>query len=189
MLEVPPLFQETHGTHKVIPQWLTERFSGSSLVPRIFGSKGSQRPSILGSTQWPSSQFPIRSIRSPIVSYIVPPSRRTSTLRPSNSVYSENDRTSSPFLYDLVETEKGKSTSVKDVEKTIVEVKILKSNKMAGVQKRVCASPRWTQTLANVVISTEPQLQLSNHDKERKNNPFTIFQWADISMSFTSRNI
>ena len=180
MLEVPPLFQETHGTHKVIPQWLTERFSGSSLVPRIFGSKGSQSPSILGSTQWPSSQFPIRSIRSPIVSYIVPPSRRTSTLRPSNSVYSENDRTSSPFLYDLVDTEKGKSTSVKDVEKTIVEVKILKSNKMAGVQKRVCASHRWAQTLANVVISTEPQLQQSNHDH---------ISWADISMSFTSRNI
>ena len=174
MLEVPPLFQETHGTHKVIPQWLTERFSGSSLVPRIFGSKGSQRPSILGSTQWPSSQFPIRSIRSPIVSYIVPPSRRTSTLRPSNSVYSENDRTSSPFLYDLVDTEKGKSTSVKDVEKTIVEVKILKSN-IAGGRKRVCASPRWTQILANVVFSTEPQLQQSNHDKERRKNPSTFF--------------
>ena len=59
-------------------------------------------------------------------------------MRPSNSVYHENDPTSSPFLYDLLETEKEKSTSVKNVENTIVEVKILKSNR-AGGQKRVCA--------------------------------------------------
>ena len=148
-MKVPQsLFQDSHGTHdKVIPQWLTERFSGPSLsAPRIFGSragtwlqgKGSQKsPSILGSTQGPSSQLPnIRSIRSPIVSYIVPPSRRT-TLRPSNSVYDENEQTtSSPLSYDLVETEK----SVKNVENTIVEVKILKSNDRAGGPKRVCAS-------------------------------------------------
>ena len=164
-MEVPQsLFQENQGTHKVIPQWLTERFSGASLAPRIFGSragsqrlqgsKGSQSPSILGSTQGPSSQLPIRSIRSPIVSYIVPPSRRT-TPRPSNSVYYENDRTSSPFLYDLLETEKEKSTSVKNVENTIVEVKILKNNR-AGGPKRVCASHTLnvgTKTLVNVCVS------------------------------------
>ena len=172
-MKVPQsLFQDSHGTHdKVIPQWLTERFSGPSpSAPRIFGSragtwlqgKGSQKnPSILGSTQGPSSQLPnIRSIRSPIVSYIVPPSRRT-TPRPSNSVYYENDRTSSPFLYDLLETEKEKSTSVKNVENTIVEVKILKNNR-AGGPKRVCASHTLnvgTSTLVNVCVSLNLESQ------------------------------
>lgn len=153
-MEVPgPLFQEYLGIHKdkVIPSWLPGRFSGSSLAPRIFGSSRwlegskSQSPSILGSSQGPSNQLPIRSIRSPIVSYIVPPSRKT-TQKPPNSVFQENDQTSSPFLYDLLETEKRKlepSTNVKNVENTIVEVKMLEKTegqkkKIAGGQKRVC---------------------------------------------------
>ena len=146
LLEVPPPFQETHGTHKVIPHWLTERFSRSSQAPaRVFRSRwfqGSSSPSIPGSTKGPSSltnHLPIRSIRSPKISYVVPPSR-TTTQNPSNSVYQTS---SSPFSYDLVETGKGKlqgTENVKGVEKTIVEVKILKSNNRAMGQRRVCAA-------------------------------------------------